>query len=162
MIRFAPVAGLALLAAIPAYGGDSYVLPDGLGRAPAVTLHCQTLGMNAAPCGTGANPVSVTSQLVGAPNVGGVSSVGGTPTTILAAVSGTGARRYFFHIWNFGAANLYCTDDGATVPSSSAASFVVFGNGGGYEKDAPAFVSNQALNCVAGAGSVTIRVESLP
>jgi hypothetical protein len=118
--------------------------------------------MNAAPCGTAVNPVTVTSQLVGAPTVGAVTSVGSTPTTILPAVPGTGARRYFFHIWNFGGGNLYCTDDGTTVPSTSAASFIVYGNGGGYEKDAPAFVSNQALSCVAGTGSVAIRVESLP
>jgi hypothetical protein len=99
---------------------------------------------------------------VGAPNIGSVTSVGSTPTTVLPAVANTGSRRYFFHIWNFGGANLYCTDDGVTVPTSAAASFIVYGNGGGYEKDAPAFVSNQALTCVAGSGSVTIRVESLP
>jgi hypothetical protein len=155
------VSALCLLtvAAGPTYAGDSYVLPDGVSRAPATTLHCATQGMNAAPCGTTANPILVTSQLVGAPNVGTITNVGTAPSTILAATLG---RRYFFHIWNFGGANLYCTDDGVTTPSANSASFIVYGNGGGYEKDAPAFVSNQALNCAAGAGSVTIHVESLP
>jgi hypothetical protein len=153
---------LAGCIATPAWAGDSYVLPDGISRAPAITLHCATQGMNAAPCGTTGNPVPVTSQTVGIPNVGAVVSIATTPVIILPGLGSASARRYFFHIWNFGAANLYCTDDGSTQPSASSASFVVFGNGGGYEKDAPAFVSNQALNCVAGAGSVTIRVESLP
>ena len=155
---------ICLLAAVPirAYAGDSYVMPDGKSRAPAVTLHCATQGMNAAPCGTMSNPVLVTSQTLGAPNIGTVTTVGTTPTVVLPGVTSATLRRYFFHIWNFGSANLFCTDDGVTTPSSSNASFVVYANGGGYEKDAPEFVSNQALTCIAGAGSVNIRVESLP
>ena len=39
--------------------GSSYVLPDGISRAPAVTLHCAGSGSSAAPCGTSALPVVV-------------------------------------------------------------------------------------------------------
>lgn len=42
-----------------AAGANSYVLGDGTSRAPAVTLHCATVGANATPCGTVANPLVV-------------------------------------------------------------------------------------------------------
>lgn len=41
--------------------GSSYLLPDGLNRAPAVTLHCVSAGGGAVACGTPANPLSVLS-----------------------------------------------------------------------------------------------------
>jgi hypothetical protein len=40
--------------------GDSYVLPDGRSRAPAVTLHCASGAGTAVACGTAAQPLVVT------------------------------------------------------------------------------------------------------
>ncbi len=53
------LAGFLLATAVPAFAESSYVLPDGRGRAPAVTLHCATQGQNAAPCGTIENPLVI-------------------------------------------------------------------------------------------------------
>ena len=44
-----------------ARAGSSYVLPDGINRAPPVTLHCVTPSGTAAPCGTVSAPLVVTS-----------------------------------------------------------------------------------------------------
>ncbi len=54
--------GALYLLAIPrfAMAGDSYVLPDGTSRAPAVTLHCATGAGTAIACGTAAQPLVVT------------------------------------------------------------------------------------------------------
>ena len=48
------------LLAGPATAGNSYVLPDGTNRAPAVTLHCVTPSGSAVACGTASNPLVVT------------------------------------------------------------------------------------------------------
>ncbi len=42
-----------------AIAGNSFVMPDGLNRAPAMVLHCTSDGANAAPCGTVSNPLIV-------------------------------------------------------------------------------------------------------
>ena len=56
-----PVVGpLALvLFATPAAARSPYILPDGVNRAPAVTLHCATATGTAIACGTAANPLVV-------------------------------------------------------------------------------------------------------
>lgn len=94
---------LAMLAALPVPGmaasGNSYVLPDGINRAPAVTLHCAVQGSMAAPCGTAANPVIVSAGAgliaipVGGPPVSRSLSVPAAQSTTLFAANP--ARRYF-------------------------------------------------------------------
>ncbi|HTR18082.1 MAG TPA: hypothetical protein VMI52_13755 [Acetobacteraceae bacterium] len=58
-------AALAVLA-LPAraQAQSSYFMPDGLSRSQAVTLHCAA-GNGAVPCGTAANPLSVTAAPYG-------------------------------------------------------------------------------------------------
>jgi hypothetical protein len=55
---FAAALFVACLIGGVAYGGPSFVVSDGLNRAPAVTLHCLA-GSFAVPCGTTAQPVVV-------------------------------------------------------------------------------------------------------
>ncbi len=50
----------------PAMAGNSYVLPDGISRAPAVALHCVTGSGTASPCGTSSEPIFVTPSSVAA------------------------------------------------------------------------------------------------
>ncbi len=54
--------GLIGVMSIPqvAMAGDSYVLPDGISRSPAVTLHCASGVATAVACGTAAQPLVVT------------------------------------------------------------------------------------------------------
>lgn len=51
------IAAMVMCAAQAARAGSTYVMPDGLNRAPAVTLHCVVSGNSVGPCGTQANPV---------------------------------------------------------------------------------------------------------
>ena len=66
LLHFVCVAAVGMCG--PAYAGGSYVTPDGLNRAAAVTLHCAVTTGTAAPCGVAANP------LVVSPSPGGSSS----------------------------------------------------------------------------------------
>jgi hypothetical protein len=68
MARAIPFVLALLLGCARAWAGDSLVLPDGLNRAPAVTLHCTSNGTNAAPCGVASQP------LVVAPVAGGATA----------------------------------------------------------------------------------------
>ena len=57
--------GLAVLLAVLSPGvaaaaGNSFILPDGTNRAPAVVLHCVASNGTATPCGTAASPLAVT------------------------------------------------------------------------------------------------------
>jgi len=52
---------LALMPVGAAQAGNSYVLPDGVNRAPAVTLHCASDSSHAAACGTAQAPLVVVS-----------------------------------------------------------------------------------------------------
>ncbi len=52
---------MLLFVEAPAKAGNSYVLPDGTNRAPAVALHCVGSNGAAVPCGTAANPLVTTS-----------------------------------------------------------------------------------------------------
>ncbi len=54
-----------LLVQAAARAGNSYILPDGTNRAPAIALHCVGTSGTAAPCGTVANPLVVTSGPLG-------------------------------------------------------------------------------------------------
>ena len=51
------------LLATPAAAGNSYVLPDGTNRAPAVALHCVMPNGSAVACGTAANPLVVSAPV---------------------------------------------------------------------------------------------------
>jgi len=49
-----------------AFAGNAYVLPDGISRAPAVTLHCATGAGTAVACGTSGQPIVVTPSSIAA------------------------------------------------------------------------------------------------
>lgn len=78
---------VTLLASPVARAGGTYVLPDGLNRSPAMTLHCVTSGNTVGPCGTSGNPLvtSVAGAGVTALPVGGV--LISRTTTLAAGVS---------------------------------------------------------------------------
>ena len=44
-----------------AFAGGSFLLPDGINRAPAIALHCVGVGNIAVPCGTAISPLVVSS-----------------------------------------------------------------------------------------------------
>lgn len=48
-----------ILAGGAAVAGNSFVMPDGVNRAPAMVLHCTSDGATAAPCGNLANPLVI-------------------------------------------------------------------------------------------------------
>lgn len=57
----AVIGSLCVICSIsPAFAGNSYVLPDGISRAMAVTVHCATGPGTAVACGTQAQPLVVT------------------------------------------------------------------------------------------------------
>lgn len=61
------IAVIMVLTSLPvslsAFAGGSYVLPDGINRAPAVTLHCVASNGTAVACGTASSPLVVTSTV---------------------------------------------------------------------------------------------------
>jgi hypothetical protein len=57
--------------------GSSFVLSDGLNRAPAVTLHCVSANNIAVPCGTSAQPLYITGN-------GGLATAGNQTTQVQA------------------------------------------------------------------------------
>ncbi len=58
--------GLSLLGTSFAWaGGNSFVLPDGTNRAPAMALHCVTSNGAATPCGIAGNPLVVSAPAGG-------------------------------------------------------------------------------------------------
>jgi len=66
VMRMFVVGCSALMCCQPAYANGSYLLADGVNRAPAVTLHCAGASGTAQPCGTSSNPLAVTAPVGGA------------------------------------------------------------------------------------------------
>lgn len=95
-----PVLRAALLLVLLLTGGrasaqSSFVTPDRINRAPAVTLLCVAPGGGAAPCGTLGNPLVITGQV--APFAGplvsrSISLAAGQSTQLFPP---NGARHYF-------------------------------------------------------------------
>jgi hypothetical protein len=70
----------------PANAGNAYVLPDGLSRAPAVTLHCVIGTGTAIACGTPSQPIVVTTVPAGGALASRSLNVpAGASTTLFAA-----------------------------------------------------------------------------
>ena len=67
--------------ATPALAGSSYLLPDGVNRAPAVTLHCVTPAGAAVPCGTAANPLVVTAPAGASSSANQMTQIGAEQAT---------------------------------------------------------------------------------
>ena len=111
--RILPLAVLGwLMTATGAVAGNSFVLADGLNRAPAMTLHCVGNGGSAVPCGIPGQPLSVTQtpggstaanqstaisvqqsilQTLGTPNDNAYSSGAGSVVGLLKGLFGSGA-----------------------------------------------------------------------
>ena len=64
----AAVTALCCAMALPAMAGNSFLLSDGVNRAPAITLHCVGPGGSAIPCGVASQPLIV------APTAGGATA----------------------------------------------------------------------------------------
>ncbi len=151
-----PVVGAIALGflASPAIAGDSYVLPDGTNRAPAVTLHCVTAAGNAVACGTSANPLMVSAPAgIPALPAGGVLTsrtvtlFAGTSTQVFAANSG---RRYLsFQVPLSGGVWINVVG-GPAAPNGADCAY--FAAGSFYESGA--FINRGAITVYA-AASVT-------
>ena len=111
----------------------------------------------------------ITAAILAAPTAANAFPITGAPTVNVGAASGvtvvlptpsSGARLHLA-VWNLaasGGASLYCSDDGST-PSATAASFIVYAQGG-YERDTPAWVPSAAIACVPASGLVPFKART--
>lgn len=148
-----------VLAATAARAGGSYVLPDGLSRAPAVTLHCATQGMNAAPCGTAANPVTVSGgagvvviPVGGAPVSRSLSLAAQQSTTLFVA---NPARRYLAFQAPQGSPIWVNLVGGTAAPN--APDCIYFGAGSFYESGT--YVNRNAITVYSPVAATISAVE---